>query len=276
MITASTGYVGIRSPKHPVARELIEKSQLPIAAPSANRFGHVSPTTADHVMEDLGASPYPILILDVGKEGCHVGIESTVAKVEQVENVVHVTVLRKGGISFSQIEAALQELQQQDASLQISVSATMKKVANNTTVGQKAPGQMITHYAPDVSTYLHDVSQERLLSITDTPIPLSDVVVIDFAQQLLHTKPFALAYRDMSAQGSIQEATKVLFDCLRYAEKVPQAKAVLLVNMQPQMTQKVEHADAIFDRMFRAASGRLATLTSTHLLVQQQQTEKKE
>jgi L-threonylcarbamoyladenylate synthase len=66
-VTASTGFVGIRAPKHAVARLLLEASNgMPIAAPSANRFGHVSPTRAQHVFEDLCTQDckHEILVLD--------------------------------------------------------------------------------------------------------------------------------------------------------------------------------------------------------------------
>ena len=53
MITANTGYVGVRMPNHPVALDLISRSGFPIAAPSANKFGHVSPTKAEHVYSDF-------------------------------------------------------------------------------------------------------------------------------------------------------------------------------------------------------------------------------
>ena len=89
-VTANTGFVGIRIPSHPLALKLIQIAGVPIAAPSANRFGHVSPTKANHVMFDFhqhGAVGQEILVLD-GEEGvcenniesCDVGIESTVIK----------------------------------------------------------------------------------------------------------------------------------------------------------------------------------------------------
>jgi tRNA A37 threonylcarbamoyladenosine synthetase subunit TsaC/SUA5/YrdC len=53
LITADTGYVGIRVPNHPIAIQLLKESGLPIAAPSANKFGHVSPTKAEHVYHDF-------------------------------------------------------------------------------------------------------------------------------------------------------------------------------------------------------------------------------
>jgi len=53
LITANTGYVGLRMPNHEIALELLRTSGLPIAAPSANKFGHVSPTKAEHVYNDF-------------------------------------------------------------------------------------------------------------------------------------------------------------------------------------------------------------------------------
>ena len=65
LVTAETGFVGIRLPKHEIARSLIEKSGLPLAAPSANKFGHVSPTKPDHVYTDFHKDS-KVLIIDGG------------------------------------------------------------------------------------------------------------------------------------------------------------------------------------------------------------------
>ena len=97
MITASTGYVGLRMPKNQVALELIRQSGLPIAAPSANKFGHVSPSRALHVFDDFNRScDYNVAILDGGP--CSFGIESTVLKV-CLNTISEFTILRQGGVS---------------------------------------------------------------------------------------------------------------------------------------------------------------------------------
>ena len=96
LVTASTGMVGTRCPNHSVARELLRVAKVPIAAPSANRFGHVSPTRAQHVLDDLGHSD--IAVLDGGSDiDCAVGIESTVLKIDTVARHLHV--FRRGGTS---------------------------------------------------------------------------------------------------------------------------------------------------------------------------------
>jgi len=95
MITANTGYVGVRMPNHPIAIELITLSGLPIAAPSANKFGHVSPTKASHVLTDFALND--VTIIDGGPTS--VGIESTVAKLIETEAGVTIYILRRGGVS---------------------------------------------------------------------------------------------------------------------------------------------------------------------------------
>ena len=80
LITAETGFVGLRMPSNPIALELIRESKLPIAAPSANKFGHVSPSKAEHVYNDFHKDS-EVTILDGGP--CSFGIESTVLKINQ-------------------------------------------------------------------------------------------------------------------------------------------------------------------------------------------------
>ena len=65
LVTADTGFVGIRIPNHPVALDLLKTSGLPLAAPSANKFGHVSPTRAEHVYADFAADS-EVYIIDGG------------------------------------------------------------------------------------------------------------------------------------------------------------------------------------------------------------------
>ena len=96
LVTAGLPTVGVRMPAHPIALALLKAASLPIAAPSANRFTQVSPTTADHVRRGLG--DHVDYILDGGP--CLVGIESTVLSLAQPIP----TLLRPGGISRQQIE----------------------------------------------------------------------------------------------------------------------------------------------------------------------------
>jgi L-threonylcarbamoyladenylate synthase len=104
LVTAGLATVGVRMPAHPVALALINAAQVPVAAPSANRFTQLSPTTAEHVRQSLGDRVD--YILDGGP--CTVGIESTVLSL--AENVP--VLLRPGGISRKQIEAVIGPVEQ--------------------------------------------------------------------------------------------------------------------------------------------------------------------
>ena len=128
LATAGGETVAIRMPGHPVALALIEEAGVPLVAPSANRSGEVSPTTADHVRESFDA--HEVVVLDGG--ACREGIESTVV------SVVHepASILRPGVIGRERIERVLGEAVQE-----ASTTATGSEIA-------MSPGQMARHYAP--------------------------------------------------------------------------------------------------------------------------------
>jgi L-threonylcarbamoyladenylate synthase len=131
IVTAGLSTIGLRMPAHPVALALIAAASLPLAAPSANRFTEVSPTTAQHVRDSLGDEVD--LILDGGP--CQVGIESTV--VSLAERVP--TLLRAGGISREALEAALGPI----VSAQDIVEGA-----------HPAPGMHHRHYSPTTPLHL--------------------------------------------------------------------------------------------------------------------------
>src|SRR6185503_15618034 len=123
IVTSSLKGVAIRVPNHPIALALIREAGRPIAAPSANPFGQVSPTTADHVRKSLGNKVE--LILDGGP--CAVGVESTIISFMEKEPML----LRPGGVPLEDIEAVI------------------GKVAVPVLTGDKpqAPGQLLQHYS---------------------------------------------------------------------------------------------------------------------------------
>ena len=94
-VTAGLGTVGIRMPAHPIARQLIEAAGVPLAAPSANKFTGISPTTAEHVRAAFGDA---VPVIDGGP--CQVGIESTVVSVDGD----HLTLLRPGMVTLGELE----------------------------------------------------------------------------------------------------------------------------------------------------------------------------
>jgi L-threonylcarbamoyladenylate synthase len=102
LVTAGLGTVGVRMPEHSMALALIREAGVPIAAPSANRFMQLSPTTAAHVRETFGDA---IPVLDGGP--CRVGIESTVVSITSSNGVRKVVLLRPGAISTAAIAEAI-------------------------------------------------------------------------------------------------------------------------------------------------------------------------
>jgi len=124
--------IGLRVPAHPIAQELLRAFGGGIAAPSANRFGHVSPTTADHVAADLGGDVD--YILDGGP--CAVGVESTIVDFSRG----HPVLLRPGGMARAAIEAITGPLAIADAE------------------APAAPGTLASHYAPRAEVIAVDPS----------------------------------------------------------------------------------------------------------------------
>jgi len=128
LVTAGLDTVGIRVPAHPLAQELLRKAGLPIAAPSANPSGKISPTTAAHVM--AGLETRIAAVLDGG--ACAVGVESTIFGGDPV------TLLRPGGIPLEAAEKAL--------------GRSIKPA--KATASPTAPGQLASHYAPEAAITL--------------------------------------------------------------------------------------------------------------------------
>ena len=144
MVTAGLDTVAVRMPRHPIALALIKAAGSPIAAPSANRFMHVSPTTAQHALADLhGRVP---LILDGGP--CEVGVESTI--LDLCAEIP--TILRPGGISLEALRSILPQVQ----------LPTIPSTPAIHTQAQQAPGQMPVHYSPTVPTFLFEGNIEAI------------------------------------------------------------------------------------------------------------------
>jgi L-threonylcarbamoyladenylate synthase len=138
-VTSGRPLVGLRMPAHPVALALIRHSGLPIAAPSANLFGHTSPTTADHVLRELDGRIDAIL--DAGP--AHHGLESTVLDPTQSPMVIY----RPGAITADQIQAVAGSVVQFKGN---------RETADTLPESLPAPGVGLRHYAPAAPLVLVD------------------------------------------------------------------------------------------------------------------------
>jgi L-threonylcarbamoyladenylate synthase len=186
LVTSGLSTVGIRCPDHPLTRELLKQLPFPLAAPSANPFGYVSPTTPHHVNEQLGDKLQ--YILDGG--ACRVGIESTIIG---FENDIP-TVYRMGGLSLEQIERITGPVQ----------------VQAHSTSNPKAPGQLKSHYAPGKKVIIGVI--EELLQL----YPAHTSGLLTFHNDF--NSPFQFI---LSPSGNMDEAAQNLFTALRAFDKMP-------------------------------------------------------
>jgi L-threonylcarbamoyladenylate synthase len=188
LATAGSNRVAIRVPDHALTLQLLTQISFPVAAPSANPSGYVSPTTAQHVYHNLhGKIPY---ILDGGE--CGVGVESTIIGWNENEEP---EVYRLGGIPVEAIEEVLQQ------------KVTIKKSITGTPA---APGQLKSHYA--TTTPLHLGATDELLK----QFSAKKITLINFKNY--HPSLPKEQQLILSASGTLEEAAKHLFKTLRQAD----------------------------------------------------------
>ncbi len=217
LVTAGLPTVAVRMPAHPLALELLKRADTPVAAPSANLFGHVSPTTAQHVADQLGSQiDY---ILDGGP--CSVGLESTVLNLSGAVP----TLLRPGGVSREQIEEVIGAVE--------SIG-----LASDEANPQLGPGMLATHYA---------TRTPLVLAKPEDPLPDAQRVGLLAFQPESSLQRFAAA-EILSPRGDLAEAAANLFAAMRRLD---------VLNLDLIVARPVPELGlgrAINDRLRRAAS----------------------
>lgn len=213
--------VALRVPDHPVALELLGRVDFPVAAPSANPFGFVSPTTAEHVTDQLGDSIS--YILDGGP--CRVGLESTI--VAFPGGVA--TVLRKGGLPIEDIEQLL---------------GHRLAVRTHGSSRPEAPGMLSKHYSPGNRLELF----ARLEDDTVLPEGTARIVFGRGGKAMSYDDQRLITTYDLSPAGKLSEAAQQLFNVLRLMaeHKYPFVAAEIL--------PEAGLGRAINDRLRRAAA----------------------
>ncbi|MCC7205287.1 MAG: threonylcarbamoyl-AMP synthase [Phycisphaeraceae bacterium] len=198
LVTAGLSSVAVRMPDHPVALELIRRCQTPLAAPSANRFGRISPTTAEHVRAEFGSTVD--VVLDGGP--CRTGVESTV--ISFLEPTLPPVILRPGGMSREAIEATIGPVWDIDQARQ---SGSASRVTDSRNGGLASPGMTMRHYAPRTPLLRIDRGAEApeggragLLAFEGEPDAASRGFV---------------AFEVLSPRGDLAEAAANLFAALR-------------------------------------------------------------
>lgn len=220
LVSAGLPSVAIRVPEHPIASALLHAAGCPVAAPSANRSGHVSATTAKHVANDI-LDPALAMILDGGP--CPFGIESTI--VDARGDVLRL--LRPGAVTTEDMADVLGG----------SVRIEMTKPQASGNAPRSSPGQLESHYAPSKAVYLN-VTQ-----------PAPDQAVLAFGTPSTgHSGPIV----NLSPAGDLLEAAANLFASLRQLDGTP-AKSIAVMPIPA-----TGLGLAINDRLNRAAAPRPA------------------
>ncbi len=220
LVTAGLDTVGVRVPAQPMALDLLRRVGLPIAAPSANPFGYISPTTSDHVRTGLGDRVD--LILDGGP--CEVGVESTIVDL----STPRPRLLRPGGLAREILETELGE--------------SLEYAGFAPPVRTEAPGMMESHYAPKIPVEVF----EEVHSLRERAIVLKGRCV------LLSTNPLKdVPCFDGFAMGEGAAMAVSLFATLRRLDN-PESRQILALLPSP-----VGLGLAVRDRLFRAAASRV-------------------
>ncbi|WP_347298739.1 L-threonylcarbamoyladenylate synthase [Dolosigranulum savutiense] len=223
-VTAGLSTIAIRMPDHVIALNLIAQAGRPIAAPSANTSGKPSPTTAQHVIDDLDGKI--AAIVDGGETG--VGLESTV--IDLTSDVP--TILRPGGVSAEAIMSCIGPVEVASGDKQSSAP--------------KSPGMKYRHYSPDqpvwiVETDWSDVVAKLLKKGEKIGILASDDVLSQFQTE-------AVATYSLGAQSDVTQASQLLYSGLRALDKTE--ATIILVQAHPKTGLGV----AYMNRLEKASS----------------------
>ncbi|PSR56004.1 threonylcarbamoyl-AMP synthase [Adhaeribacter arboris] len=216
LVTSGNESVGVRIPNHPLTLSLLQQLDFPVAAPSANPFGYVSPTTAQHVEQQLGDRiPY---IIDGGP--CQIGIESTI--INLVNNEVEI--LRLGGLAIEEIETVIKQ---------------PVKYVKTSSSNPKAPGMLSSHYAPRKKVLLGNI-RENLKNYN--PERTGILSFQNVWEQVPRNQQFILA-----PNGDTNEAARNLFAALRQLDSL--SIDIILAELVPETGL----GKAINDRLIRAS-----------------------
>lgn len=220
-VSAGLDTVGLRCPRHPLALELLTRFDGAVAAPSANRSNRISPTTAQHVADDLGDRVD--LILDGGP--CDVGIESTVITLCQAVP----TILRPGGVDAEAIRKIIGSVQVKEQTLGIQTASV-------------SPGQHLRHYSPQAPCYRFEADQAELRDRYIASLGERSVILLAIGNEVARPSVQTIQMPD-----DPEAYARHLYAALHSADA--NSPAAILLEMPPDLPRWM----AIRDRMRRAA-----------------------
>ena len=262
-ILAGNDTVGIRFPVNPIANKLIEYSGVPIAAPSANKFSHISPVNPYHVFEYFKEFPVKILNGGVSKY-C---MESTVMKICYEEKKL--LIFRLGAVSPDDLKRVL-DTDEQFKNYKIECLTKKLKVTtedlrkikeqkskdNSLTINQDAPGQFLKHYSPKLQTYLY--SGEDLKDFVEE-IKINDKMIFIDYKEIMKNK-FLGKYEikeknflELAKDGNPNTVMQNFYNSLHEAEKKEGMKYIIIIDLEKYMDDN-SHKLTLLDRIWKAAA----------------------
>ena len=258
LVRAGSSTVALRSPRHPFFRAVLRALDSGIAAPSANMFGHISPTSARDVAQEFSDSD--LVIFDGGD--CDIGIESTVVRIDDEGRL---RILRPGIVTENEIQKCLGA-----AGLVAAIHSEALVTQKNSTP-QMSPGTLLKHYSPRLPTYIltdGEFAQDWHQSSSQA-IPSHCCVILDFGSSLLRFVESGeiecLSYLNPAPDGDLENFTQKLFATLRLAESIQGCRAILIhFPCAPEQGW----SQAIHDRIYRAAAGKRAIVSVARRSVQ--------
>lgn len=230
---AGLSSVGVRMPENEVARKIIEKSQIPFSAPSANTSGKPSPTNAQDVFDDMNGKIQ--LIIDGGE--CEKGVESTVVSVLQDPPII----LRPGVITKEMMENVL------DKEVLISKSITERLSQDDKVL---SPGMKYKHYSPNAEVIILKGSLDKFVKfVSENTVDGSYALVFNGEEKFLDIPTVAYGHKD-----NAEEQAHNLFSALRELDK----KGAKIVYARCPETTGV--ALAVYNRLIRSAGFKIIDL----------------
>lgn len=231
LITSGLDTVAIRWPRQALFQKVLDKVKVPLAAPSANKFGRTSPTEAQHVRNEFKNDP--VFVLDGGP--CDIGIESTVLKIQKKGTQVQLAILRKGAVSEKEIRHVLK-----NSKLDFIAAVDAKD----------SPGHMKHHYMPSIPFVvswrrndLNKLSEEIFEKISLLPAEIEHVKI-----QSLSRPPQKMAELKLSQDPRL--ATREFYSQLR---KLAEGGSECIIYFK-EVRVPSDQWEALYDRMDKAAT----------------------
>ena len=239
-VTGGLDSVAVRCPSHPIAKALIEKSGVAIAAPSANISGSPSPTLAEHVISDMSGKIDAII---AGGE-CEIGLESTIVKIDGDKLIL----LRPGAITADALRCVCENVEISDA-------VTHMLAENEKPL---SPGMKYRHYAPSVPLVLLEGEADKVLTFLHNAQNAEKCAILCYHEEFEDLRQERLI--DIGAQEDLSTQAQRLFAALRDADKLD------CDIIYAHLPTKDGMGLALYNRLIRAAAHTILHVTSASVI----------